>query len=94
MPEIAGKILQCKQEISNPENLYAVSVMNGDTYIVSHGYTLADCSGAFLPAVQVVTSLCLAKKVKVTRGLVWPDPRLHMGIISCVLQEIMSLHEL
>ena len=30
MPE-TGKILQCKQKRDNPEDLYTVSIMNGDT---------------------------------------------------------------
>ena len=30
-----GKILQCKQETGNPEDLYAVSIMNGDTYCMA-----------------------------------------------------------
>ena len=45
MPEI-GEILQCKQERDNQEDLYAVSVMKGDTYVVSRGQTL-DHTGAF-----------------------------------------------
>ena len=45
MPEI-GEILQCKKGRGNQEDLYAISVMKRDTYIVSRGQTL-DHTGSF-----------------------------------------------
>ena len=50
MPEI-GKILQCKQERGNLEDLLAVSVMKSDTIaghvLLLRGQTLV-CAGAFI----------------------------------------------